>query len=76
MKKIYSTILTIGFAIAANEFNKAGIICHSLTDYESLISIAIDKGFIDPNDQNTLLNWRLDPANWQGSSKLGDKLKP
>jgi len=64
------SIFTYGFAIATNEFNKAGIIYYSLTDYESLISIAIDKGFVSPNDQNTLLNWRHDPANWQGSSKL------
>jgi len=66
------SIFTYGFKIATDQFTKADIAYHSLTDYESLISIAIDKGIITPNEENTLLNWRLDPANWQGSSKLAD----
>jgi orotate phosphoribosyltransferase len=64
------SIFTYGFTVASDQFNKAGVQYQSLTDYESLISLAIDKGMIDQNEQNTLLNWRIDPANWQASSKL------
>jgi orotate phosphoribosyltransferase len=64
------SIFTYGFAIALDQFNKARVQHQSLTDYESLISLAIDKGMINQNEQNTLLNWRIDPANWQPSSKL------
>ena len=66
------SIFTYGFKIATDQFAKEGVIYHSLTDYESLISLAIDKGIIAQHEQNTLLNWRMDPANWQGSSKLAD----
>jgi hypothetical protein len=33
-----------------------------------LISLAIDKNIVSQNDQNTLLNWRTDPANWNAKS--------
>lgn len=66
------SIFTYEFKIATDQFTQAGIDYHSPNDYESLISVAIDKGIITPDEQNTLLNWRLDPAIWQGSSKLAD----
>jgi orotate phosphoribosyltransferase len=64
------SIFTYGFTIASDQFNKAGVPYESLTDYESLISLAIDKGMVGQNEQNTLLNWRVDPANWRANSKL------
>jgi len=66
------SIFTYGFKIATDEFVNAGVEYYSLTDYESLISMAIYKGIITENEQNTLLNWRLNPSNWQGSSKLAN----
>ena len=66
------SIFTYGFKIAAEEFTNAKIKYYSLTDYESLISMAIYKGIITENEQNTLLNWRLNPSNWDVNSKLAD----
>ncbi|HEY5371474.1 MAG TPA: orotate phosphoribosyltransferase [Hanamia sp.] len=61
------SIFTYGFENARQAFEKFGIPLRSLTDYESLIQLAIDKGSISEENQNALLNWRLDPANWSGT---------
>ena len=60
------SIFSYGFQIATDQFKKVGLVYHSLTDYETLISMAIDKKIITHDQQNTLLNWRHDPANWKG----------
>jgi orotate phosphoribosyltransferase len=56
-------IFTYGFEIAARALE--GIPYRSLTNYESLIRLAIEKGILDAEEQNTLLNWKADPANWK-----------
>ena len=62
------SIFTYGFDEARNSFEKAKIKCHSLTDYDSVIALAIEKNIISEADQNSLLNWRADPANWNVNS--------
>ena len=59
------SIFTYGFEIADNAFKAAGIPYHSLTNYHTLIDLAVEKGIVAAAEQNTLLNWRADPANWQ-----------
>jgi orotate phosphoribosyltransferase len=61
------SIFTYGFEQARHAFEKFNIPLRSLTDYQSLIQLAIDKGSISEENQNALLNWRLDPANWNGT---------
>jgi orotate phosphoribosyltransferase len=58
------SIFNYGFEIASKALE--GIPYRSLTNYESLIGLAVEKGILNPEEQNTLLNWRLDPANWKG----------
>ena len=60
------SIFTYGFEIADNAFKTAGIPYQSLTNYQTLIDLALEKGIIAAEEQNTLLNWRADPANWKG----------
>jgi len=60
------SIFTYGFEIAENAFKNAHITYYSLTNYQTLISLALDKGTIASEEQNTLLNWSADPANWTG----------
>jgi orotate phosphoribosyltransferase len=62
------SIFNYGFDIAKNAFENAKINYHSLTDYDSVIILAIEKNYVSEKDQNTLLNWRADPANWDVSS--------
>ena len=59
------SIFTYGFEVARQAFDKAGLPYKSLTNYETLISLAIEKGIVTSDQQQTLLNWRLDPAHWQ-----------
>ena len=61
------SIFNYGFNHAKKAFEDYNLPYKSLTDYESLISLAIEKNIIPADDQNTLLNWRLDPANWKGN---------
>lgn len=60
------SIFTYGFDVADNAFNAAGIPYYSLTNYQNLIDLALEQGIIADQEQNTLLNWRADPANWTG----------
>ncbi|MGB8192358.1 MAG: orotate phosphoribosyltransferase [Chitinophagaceae bacterium] len=60
------SIFTYGFDVAAEAFKEAGLAYRSLTNYENLIALAIDKGIVSPDQESVLLNWRRDPANWKG----------
>lgn len=60
------SIFTYGFPVAAEAFEKASLDYYSLTDYPSLIEIAISKGIISAEQQDILLKWRSNPAEWTG----------
>jgi orotate phosphoribosyltransferase len=62
------SIFNYGFDEAKNSFEKAKINFHSLTDYDSVIALAIEKNIVSESDQNALLNWRADPAHWDSKS--------
>ena len=58
------SIFTYAFEQAQDAFKSAGLTFKSLTNYEALIGLALEKGQIKPEDETILLNWRKDPANW------------
>ncbi|MCX6337774.1 MAG: orotate phosphoribosyltransferase [Bacteroidetes bacterium] len=60
------SIFTYGFDIATKAFEAAGIKYLSLTNYATLISMAVEKGTISADTEKLLLQWRIDPANWKG----------
>lgn len=60
------SIFNYGFAIAEEAFAKANVPYRSLTNYPQLISLAVEKSQVSPETEQTLLQWRNDPANWQG----------
>jgi orotate phosphoribosyltransferase len=60
------SIFNYGFPQAVDSFKLAGIKLHSLTNYEVLINLAIEKGLVNENQLKTLLNWRNDPSGWKG----------
>lgn len=62
------SIFTYGFSVADEAFKAALVPYHSLTNYENLLGLALEKGIVSPEQQNTLLNWRTDPANWMQNS--------
>jgi len=58
------SIFNYNFAIADEAFKNAAVPFYSITNYNSLINLAIEKGIVSAAQENTLLNWRQDPANW------------
>jgi orotate phosphoribosyltransferase len=60
------SIFTYGFAIADKAFDQANVPYRSLTNYEHLISLAVEKGQVSAETEKLLLQWRIDPAHWQG----------
>ncbi len=62
------SIFNYGFEIASKAFKDKSVQFRSITDYDTLISVAISKKIISEEDQKSLLKWRNDPANWKASS--------
>jgi orotate phosphoribosyltransferase len=60
------SIFTYDFPVAAEAFKTSGLRYQSLTNYPALIQLAIEKGIMSPGEQEVLLKWRDDPANWKG----------
>jgi orotate phosphoribosyltransferase len=60
------SIFTYGFPVATQAFEKASLPYQSLTDYPTLINLAVEKGIVSPDLQEILLKWRDDPAGWKG----------
>ena len=61
------SIFTYGFEAADLACKEANISTVSLTNYSSMIELALEKGLVGQDEQKTLLNWRLDPSNWTPS---------
>ena len=60
------SIFTYGFGVADKAFAEAEVPYRSLTNYENLVGLAIEKGIIAASMEPVLLKWREDPANWVG----------
>lgn len=60
------SIFTYDFAQADMAFKSAGLPLHSLTRYPALLELAVEKGMINAAEQEVLLKWREDPAQWTG----------
>lgn len=56
---------TYGFPVAAKAFDDADVKLVTLTDYENVVNIAQETGYIQQEDIETLHIWRKDPANWK-----------
>ena len=60
------SIFNYGFTVADEAFAISGVKYQSLTNYSTLIDLAIEKNIVSADQQKTLLSWRSDPANWNG----------
>jgi len=60
------SIFNYGFDVAKKSFEEARVHYQSLTNYETLISLAIEKKIVSVEQETILLNWKTDPANWKG----------
>ena len=59
------SIFNYGFYEAVEAFKTRNMSYVSLTDYETLIKMAINKGIVSPQEEQLLLNWSKDPAGWK-----------
>ena len=59
------SIFTYDFPLATEALKLAGTKYQSLTNYPVLIQSAIEKGIVSSGEQEVLLKWRNDPANWK-----------
>lgn len=57
-------IFTYGFDVAEKQFAEKNVELTTLSDYESLLSIAQEIDYIKKEDVATLQEWRKDPASW------------
>lgn len=60
-------IFTYGFEEAVKNMTAAKCITATLTDYDHLITEALNKGYITEKDVESLKQWRLSPSTWQQS---------
>lgn len=60
------SIFTYGFDVAKKAFDDAGVACQSLTNYQTLINLAVEKNIVSAATETLLMSWSNDPANWQG----------
>ena len=58
------SIFNYGFNIADEAFQKANVPFKSLTNYASMIDLAVEKGIVNPSTQDLLMQWRESPSTW------------
>lgn len=58
------SIFTYGLAKGKEAFAQESISSHSLTDFPTLVGVAIDNGYISADDQESLLSWSENPEQW------------
>ncbi|MEP6682457.1 MAG: orotate phosphoribosyltransferase [Parafilimonas sp.] len=58
------SIFNYSFDDAKEAFKKADVELESLTNYTALIELAIEKNIVSPETEQSLMNWRTNPAGW------------
>lgn len=58
------SIFNYGFDVAAKAFEQAGVPFKSLSNYNAMIELAVEKGLVSADDQETLQAWRKAPDVW------------
>lgn len=59
------SIFSYGFQEAANAFRKDNVELFTLTDYQTLIRMALETDYIKEDQVAILEQWRMDPAGWK-----------
>lgn len=61
------SIFTYDFEKASKRFEDINVPIYTLTDYKTLVNVAIEKGVIDGDDLDLLSSWRDHPDIWPDS---------
>lgn len=62
-------IFTYGFPTAESNFKEAACVLDTLSNYETLIDIAVQENYIISDDLTTLKEWRKAPEKWNNLDK-------
>ena len=60
-----TAIFTYGFDVAEKSFEQAKMPLVCLSDFNYLLTEAVDKKYLDESQLSYVKSWRLDPANWK-----------
>jgi orotate phosphoribosyltransferase len=58
-------IFTYGFDVAEKSFAQASIPLTCLSDFNYLLTEAVNKKYLDEDQLNYVKGWKLDPGNWK-----------
>ncbi|BFM44568.1 orotate phosphoribosyltransferase [Flavobacterium sp. CFS9] len=59
-----AAIFTYGFNVAEENFKNANIDLYTLSNYENLLDLAVQKQYISEEQQSTLQEWNVSPSTW------------
>ncbi|SHI92330.1 orotate phosphoribosyltransferase [Flavobacterium terrae] len=59
-----AAIFSYGFQVAEDNFKQANVNLYTLSNYDSLLSLAVAKEYIKEAEQDTLKEWRKNPSQW------------
>lgn len=59
-----TAIFTYGFQTAVDNFREAGVDLTTLSDYDTLLQLALEQEYIQPSELETLREWRKNPQSW------------
>lgn len=57
-------IITYGMKKAQENFALHNLVLHALTDFQTVVTVAKNGGYIKKNDQQIVLDWIKDPPSW------------
>lgn len=63
-------IISYNFAEALQKFAEAGVRLHALTDFETVLSVALERGVVDESAADSVRDWLSDPYGWAGKRGL------
>ena len=58
------SIFSYGFETSKKNFESVNCVSESLFQYNDLISVALNKKYINEDDEISLREWRIDPEKW------------
>jgi len=59
-----AAIFTYGFNVAEENFKNANIDLYTLSNYDNLLDLAVQKQYITEDQQSTLQEWSVSPSTW------------
>ena len=59
-----AAIFTYGFPISENKISEAKLDVYTLSNYENLISKAVEKHYVTEEELETLQSWNSNPSEW------------